>query len=341
MSTSVLRHYLNEFENGRDVASSDAEALFQKLIGESNQNLLADVLSAWNDKGVTEDELFSFATIMRKRMKKIALNAPAFVDPVGTGGSGAKTFNVSTTAAFVIAGAGLPVAKHGNRAATSSSGSADVLSMLGIDVDVDISTAERCFYEFGLCFMFAPRYHSLSPVLAAARRAVKKPTIFNNLGPLCNPAMAPHQVIGVSNQNMLQKTARVLARLGTKRSWVVNAAIGLDEIALEGQTRVFEVSENGVDTFEVNARDFGVEVGNGDLPVGCAAESSARLITQILNNEAAETGAEDLVLINSAAALYVGGCSSTLPDAYRMAKESVRSGAAREKMMRLASETSR
>ena len=303
--------------------------------------MLADLLAAWNDKGTTEDELFVFASIMRDRMKRVNSRHETFVDVVGTGGSKAKTFNVSTAAAFVIAGAGVPVAKHGNRAATSNSGSADVLSLLGIEFDIEPDAAERHINEHGICFMFAPRFHSLSTALGNARRSLGRPTIFNNLGPLCNPASAPHQVIGVWNKDLVEKTANVLARLGTGRSWIVHSENGLDEIGLSGKTFVAEINGGGVKQFEIDAGDFGVDGVSGDLPSGCSAEESAELIRQIFENKLSESDAEKLVLINAAAAIYVAGQASDLIEGYKLAEESIRSGAAREKLNKLVTETTK
>ncbi|MEO6050422.1 MAG: anthranilate phosphoribosyltransferase [Pyrinomonadaceae bacterium] len=339
MNDRILDHYLEEFRAGIEIDPSEAETLFDALIGSTNQSLLTEVLSAWNEKGSTVDELYAFASLMRNRMKRISSIHPTFVDTVGTGGSGSKTFNVSTAAAFVIAGSGLPVAKHGNRAATSMSGSADVLSRLGINIDGDPSVSEQQLNEHGLCFMFAPRFHSLSPTLAVARRSLGKPTIFNNLGPLCNPASAPHHVIGVWNEAMLEKTANVLARLGTKRSWVVHGEDGLDEVALKGITRFAEINEGTISTFEVTASDFGVYSLAKDLPSNCGAGQSAEIIRGILDNKMKDRDEERLVLINAAAAIYVAGRADSLPEAYKIAENSVRNGDAAGKLSRLAGST--
>ncbi len=335
--SEVLSHYTNEFRSGRDVSPYDAEAVFNELITSSDVDGLTELLSAWATKGTTEDELYRFAKIMRGRMKTLVHGYDAVTDIVGTGGSRAKTFNVSTAAAFVIAGAGIPVAKHGNRAATSSSGSADVLSLLGINVDVEPTETERHLSDHGICFMFAPRFHSLSPTLAVARRGLASPTIFNNLGPLCNPASAANQVIGVWDDKLLRKTARTLQLLGTSRSWVVNGEGGLDEIGL-GTTRVAEINNGNIKEFNVTAADFGLDRFDGDLPSNCSAEQSAETIKLILGNELKERDAERLVLINAAAAIYVSGLSDSLSGAYKIAEESVRSGAASTKFRSLVAE---
>ena len=336
MNERVLHHFAEEFQIGCDLAPAEAETLFDALIGCENTALIAEVLSAWNEKGTTADEIYAMASIMRSRMKRIAAAGDTVVDIVGTGGSPAKTFNVSTAAAFVIAGAGVTVAKHGNRAATSKCGSSDVLSSLGIDVDVEPDVCQAHLNEHALCFMFAPRFHSLSPTLAAARRSLQGPTIFNNLGPLCNPAAATHQVIGVWDEQIMDKTAAALARLGTRRSWVVHGEAGLDEIALKGKTYVAEVADGKVKRFEITAADFGVYTLGRDLPLGCGAEESAAVIREVLGNKRADRDAERLVLINAAAAIYVVGAEATLPGAYDRAQESIRSGSALEKLDLLA-----
>jgi len=336
MDDRILEHYLEEFQTGMDIDPSETEILFDALISSKNQLLLTRLMLAWEDKGTTEDELFSFAKLMRDRMKRISFRAGTCVDIVGTGGSSAKIFNVSTAAAFVIAGAGLAVAKHGNRAATSRSGSADALNALGIEFDIDPSVSERYLNDFGICFMFAPRYHSLSPTLARARRAVGHPTIFNSLGPLCNPASVTHQVVGVWDKHLIEITAKALRRLGAGRSWVVYGENGLDEIALAGTTLVAEVGSESETVRELSAADFGIGAVNNDLPSKCSPEESAKTIRAILANEMKDRDAEKLVLINAAAAIFVAGRAASLSDAYELAKNSVRSGAGLEKLAVLA-----
>ena len=335
MDDRILEHYLEEFRLGSDIPADEAETLFDALIGHDDEQLLADVLTAWNEKGATEDELFAFASLMRSRMKRIGSRHETLVDIVGTGGSSSKSFNVSTAAAFVISGAGIPVAKHGNRAATSNSGSSDALHQLGVDVDIEVDKTEQYLNEHGLCFMFAPRFHSLSATLAKARRAVGRPTIFNNLGPLCNPASASHSVIGVYDKHLLESTARVLSRLRTKRAWVVYGENGLDEIALKGATLVAEVDGETVNVFEISAADFDVYTLGKDLPSNCTAEQSAAIIRDILDNRMRDRDAERLVLINAAAAIFIAGNAETLSDAYEQAEESIRSRQALHKLMKL------
>ncbi len=333
--SEILRHYTNEFRSGRDVSPYDAEVVFAEIISSTDEDALAGLLEAWARKGTTEDELFRFTAIMRSRMKRLEHQLPSVTDIVGTGGSRSKTINVSTAAAFVIAAAGVNVAKHGNRAATSSSGSSDVLSLLGIDVDVEIADTSRNLGQHGLCFMFAPRFHSLSPVLAAARRRVETPTIFNNVGPLCNPASASHHVIGVWNNNLVRKTARVLTRLGSERSWIVFGTDGLDEISLTAPTNVAEIDGETIREFTLTAADFGASPIDGDVPLNCTAEQSSSIIRAVLSGEMPGRDAEKLVLINAAAAIYVAGRFGTLTEAYNAARSAIRDGSAAEKLRNL------
>src|SRR6478672_3044544 len=182
--SDAIRHYINEFRSRRDVDPYQAEAFFDIILAEEDEDLLTELLTAWSAKGATEDEIYRFAKILRERMKRVDTHGVECVDVVGTGGSRVKTFNVSTAAAFVVAGAGIAVAKHGNRAASSNTGSADVLSELGVQPSFDAEKAANCLERIGICFMFAPNFHRLSPSLASARRAVGTPTVFNILGPL-------------------------------------------------------------------------------------------------------------------------------------------------------------
>ena len=229
----------------------------------------------------------------------------------------------------------MPVAKHGNRAATSSSGSADVLAELGVKPASEPDEAEKSLNELGICFMFAPNHHRLSPTLAKVRQGLGFPTIFNCVGPLCNPASVPYQVIGVWNSTLVTKMAAALARLGTTRSWIVNGHDKLDEISMTGRSTVADVRKDVTEIFEFCAKDIGIEGFSGDLPNGCTAVESAAVIRRIFNNEMKESDAEKLVLLNSAAAIYVTGKESSLHSAYSAAQESIRSGAARRKLIQL------
>ncbi len=335
-----LRNFLKILLDGRDLNESEAGKFFACLQAENeSENLLAAALTALEAKGVSANEIYAMAKIMRERCIKLKPESKVFVDLVGTGGSRAKTFNVSTAAAFVIAGAGVSVAKHGNRAATSNSGSADVLTELGVNVAAETKIAEKCLNEIGICFMFAPKFHSLSPTLAKVRREIGVPTIFNILGPICNPANAPHQVIGVWRKDLIEKTAEVLARFGTKKTWIVHGSDGLDEITLSGKTFVAEVSGESIKEFEISPADFGLEVSNLDKLQKFSPAESANIIREILNNKAKKETARNLVLINAAAAILVSGKAGNLIEAIALANNSLESGKALEKLNDLIAKT--
>lgn len=337
----ILHETLHLFRSGSELDLGVAEPFFDALTTETDERLLTHVLTAWERKGTTENELFAMARIMRHRCIRVNTNHIDFVDAVGTGGSKAKTFNVSTAAAFVIAGAGVPVAKHGNRAATSSSGSADVLAALGVNPSVDAAKAGECLDEIGICFMFAPNFHALSQALGKVRRGLDFPTIFNNLGPLCNPASAPHQVIGVWKKELVEKTANVLLRLGTKKSWIVHGCDGLDEITLNGPTTVAEIENGSVNIFDISVNEFGIDPSKMlDLQVSTAAES-AELIQNVFNGKCENRDAVNLVAINAAAAIHVASPGIGTREAFNRANESIVSGSASRKLRQLAEMTSK
>jgi anthranilate phosphoribosyltransferase len=333
--TSILEKYVVDFAAGRELAGDDSEAVLDALISEQDESRIANVLTAWNRKGIEENEIYDFARILRLRMKCVNSRHETFVDIVGTGGSKAKTFNVSTAAAFVVAGAGVPVAKHGNKAATSNTGSADVLAELGINPSVDPETAERCLNDLGICFMFAPNHHRLSPTLGKVRRGLGFPTIFNCVGPLCNPALAPHQLIGVWDAELVPKMANALARLGTKRSWIVNGN-GLDEISLEDSTTVAEVIGEDVRLVEIAPETFGIESCQIEAIRCSDSVASSSTIRDVLNGQAAGSAAENIVLLNAAATISLVRPDIDQDQAVEIVRKSIRSGSARRKMEDLA-----
>ncbi len=309
---------------------------------------IAAALAALTVKGETVDELAGMAEAMRERAVQLRSRHDRFVDTAGTGSSAAKTFNVSTATAFVIAGAGLPVAKHGSRAATSHSGSADVLEALGVDTAASTEAVERCFNERGICFMFAPLFHAATARVAQVRRELGVHTTFNLLGPLTNPARAPFQILGVWHRSLLDRVASAFALLGANKAWVVHGADGLDEITLTGDTFVATCSASShdmpnVETFTVAPEDFGLERRSIDGLRGGGPLENAQLIRAILHGD--RNGhlsvARDLVIINAAAALFLSGFSQDLRQAAVMARESIDNGCAASKLDVLIRETNR
>ena len=241
------------------LSRAEASLLLDWLLdGTATDAQIAATLMALKMKGETVEELAGLAEGMRARVVTINSQHRSFVDTAGTGSSGAKTFNVSTAAAFVIAGAGLAVAKHGNRAASSRCGSADVLSALGVNVQAEPAVSERALNEIGICFMFAPLYHGATARVASVRRELGVHTTFNLLGPLTNPARAPRQIIGVWERALVEPLAHTIALLGTEHAWVVHGRDGLDEVTSADKTLVAEAKNGEVDTFEIEPEDFGL-----------------------------------------------------------------------------------
>lgn len=317
---------------GENLERVEAGQLLGALLdGEATDAQIAAALVALAVKGETVAELAGMATAMRERATRIQSRHQVFIDTAGSGSSGVKTFNVSTAAAFVIAGAGLPVAKHGSRAATSRSGSADVLTKLGVKVDAPAYVSEKSLNELGICFMFAPLYHGATARVAGVRRELGVHTTFNLLGPLTNPAGAPRQIIGVWHPALVEPLARTLAALGTERAWVVHGSDGLDEVTLNGKTIVAETLNGKVRKFEIAPEDFGLAPAELESIRDNDAESGAAVIRSIFSGKRRDE-ARDLVVINAAAALAIGGAATDLKEATGLAQESIDSGAAQSKL---------
>lgn len=332
---SPLREFTLRLMRGENLSRAEAASFLNALLGSDVTDAqIGAALVALAVKGETVEELAGLASAMRARAVRINSRHEVFIDTAGTGSSRAKTFNVSTAAAFVIAGAGLPVAKHGSRAATSRSGSADVLAALGVGVGAPPEVSEACLNEIGVCFMFAPLYHGATARVAGVRRELGVHTTFNLLGPLTNPACAPRQIIGVWHAALVEPLARTLAALGTERAWVVHGRDGLDEVTLADRTKVAEVSDREVSLFDVAPEDFGLERASLEHLRGGDADANARIIREILTGERRDAG-RALVIANAAAAIFVGGLADDLKEAARLAGQSIDSGSANAKLERL------
>ncbi len=340
---SPVRALLVRLMRGQDLPRDDAALLFGAAMDErATDAQIGAALVALAVKGETVEELTGMAQAMRDRALRIRCRHERFIDTAGTGSSYAKTFNVSTAAAFVCAGAGLPVAKHGSRAATSLSGSADVLSELGVNVQIEAAVSERCLDEVGICFLYAPLYHQATARVANIRRQLGVHTTFNLLGPLTNPAGAPRQIIGVWHETLLEPLAHTLLALGTEHAWVVHGSDGLDEVTTSGPTTVAEACAGEVKIFTLEPRDFGLAICPAlEQLRGGDARSNAQLIRSVLQNETGERveTARDLICANAAAAIFVGGREGDLKAAADRARESIRSGAALEKLEELCRRT--
>jgi len=294
---------------------------------------IASFLSALSARGPSSEELSSFARTMRRFARSVDLGTEDLVDTAGTGG-GINTFNISTISAFIAAGAGVPVAKHGNRAMTSRCGSADVLEALGISLDISEKTARRCIKEAGICFLFAPLHHPAMKRVAAVRRELKHKTIFNMLGPLTNPASAASQVIGAYSNAAARLMAEALTQLDVKRAWVVHAEDGMDELSPLSKSRVFVVEGANLSELEFDPRQY-VSIGGAHTDLaGGSAEENADMVRQILSNKSVSQPALSAVLLNAAAAIH---CQRNVdfPEAYSTAIESLKSGAAMKSLQTL------
>lgn len=293
-------------------------------------------LCALRMKGETVEEIAGAADVMRARVDRVRVDRDVFVDTCGTGGDGRHTFNISTTAAFVVAGAGVTVAKHGNRAVSSRAGSADVLAALGVDVEAPKEVVEGAIAEVGIGFLFAPKLHPAFKAVAGIRRELGLRTIFNLLGPLANPAGARHQVMGVYEPRWVPVLGGVLAALGARHAFVVHGE-GLDEIAVTGMTHVCEVTDGTVERYAIVPEDLGVERHDLAEIVGGDAERNARILRDVLEGQ--KGAPRDAVLANAAAALVAAGAAKDLKSGVRLGAEVIDRGAALDKLERLVKRT--
>jgi anthranilate phosphoribosyltransferase len=290
-------------------------------------------LVALRMKGETADEIAGAALAMRERVTPLEVERDSLVDTCGTGGDGRGTFNISTVAALVAAAAGATVAKHGNRAVSSACGSADVLSALGVHIDLDAAQMAEVLRRAGIAFLFAPKLHPAMSAVAAVRRELGVRTIFNVLGPLTNPAFARRQVLGVFAARLVDTVAQVLAALGADHALVVHSNDGLDEISVSAPTHVAEVRDGAVRSYDIVPEEIGLAMHSLEELAGGDARTNAEIARRILDGEGGARG--DVVAANAGAALYVGGLAPTIRDGVTLAKEALRSGAARQKLQEL------
>jgi anthranilate phosphoribosyltransferase len=337
--------------DGRHLSRSEAEAVMQDIMsGQATNAQIASFLTALRMKGETVEELIGFAKVIRAKASPVRPKsnvAAAFsgtdremlVDTCGTGGDATGTFNISTATAFVVAGAGVRVAKHGNRSVSSLCGSADVVEALGVRIDLSPDDVARCIDEVGIGFLYAPLLHEAMRFVMLARREMKIRTVFNLLGPICNPAQATAQVLGVYNEKLTEMMAQVLYALGAQRAFVVHGADGLDEISISGESKISEVRNGEVRTYYLTPEDFGIERAPISEIQGGNARENAAIIRKILDNEVGTK--KNIVLLNAAAGLVAGGKAQTLRDGIRLAQESIQSGEALSRLERLIALTQR
>ena len=340
----MLKTTIEKIAAGRELSRAEAEAAMEEILsGRATHEEIVTLLSGLRSKGETVDELVGFATSMRRHAPPIfpanhTHAEEALVDTCGTGGDASGTFNVSTVVAFVVAGAGVRVAKHGNRSISSRCGSADVLEQLGVQIDLPPESIARCIQQVGIGFLFAPAIHTATRHATPARRELKTRTVFNLLGPLTNPARASAQVAGVYDANVTEPKARALGELGVRHAFVVHGADGLDEISISGETFVSELRDGAVRTYTVTPEDFGVRRAPLDAIRGGDAKQNAEIVHKVLGRSMLyrDHGPHrDIVLANAAAALVAAGRARDFLDGVRLAAKSIDAGEARERLEKL------
>lgn len=328
----MIKEAISRLFEMEDLTYDMARSVMDEIMsGNATNAQIASFITAMRMKGESIDEITACAEIMRKYGSKLRYEGD-LLDIVGTGGDRAFTFNISTVSSIVVSAAGVPVAKHGNRSVSSKCGSADVLEALGVRIDIPVLSSERILMEIGLCFMFAPLYHSSMKYAAPVRKEIGARTIFNILGPLANPAGANMQLLGVYDENLVEPLARVLANLGVKRAMVVHGHDGLDEISLTASTTVCEVNNGYLNSFFLDPRQFGFNYCDPSDLAGGGPKENADIARRIL---AGEKGPKrDAVLLNSAVCLYMFYNSITLRECMRMAADVIDSGRAMEQLNR-------
>lgn len=321
---------IGKVATGAALSRDEAALAFERVMsGEATPSQMGGLLMGMRVRGETVEEITG--AVMTMRAKMLSVSAPEeAVDVVGTGGDGSGSFNISTCAAFIVAGAGVPVAKHGNRALSSRSGAADVLAALGVRIDLGPEAIGRCIREAGIGFMFAPTHHPAMKNVGPTRVELGTRTIFNLLGPLSNPAYVKRQVVGVFSRQWVEPIAHVLKNLGAKRAYVVHGSDGLDEITTSGSTFVAELHSGRVRSFEITPEDVGLRRAAADKLRGGDADENAASLRAVL--DAAEGPYSDVASFNAAAALVVAGRADDLKQGFALAKDSVASGKARARL---------
>ena len=327
-----MRETLSKLARGADLTDGEAEAAMRAIMaGEASPAQIGAFLMGLRLKGETVDEILGCARAMRAFATPVVSRHPLLVDTCGTGGDGAGTFNISTTAALVVAGAGLPVAKHGNRAASSRTGSADVLEALGVRIDLTPEDVGHCLDEVGIGFLFAVRHHGAMRHAAGPRGEMGFRTVFNLLGPLCNPAGAQVQVVGVPEARLVGPIAQVLRRLGSRRALVVHGSDGLDEFTVSGPSLVADTADSGEPTPQtVRPEDAGVATAPRESLRGGTPAENAAITLSVLAGAAGPQ--RDVVCLNAAAALFAAGVAADLAAGVELARRSIDSGAARQRL---------
>jgi anthranilate phosphoribosyltransferase len=327
----MIKEAIENVVHGRSLTFEQATSVMDEImIGEATPAQIAAFITALRIKGETVDEIAGLATVMQARATPVEVTPPV-IDTCGTGGDGSSSFNISTTAAFVVAGAGLKVAKHGNRAMSSHCGSADVLETLGVRIELRAEAISQCLETIGIGFMFAPSFHPAMKYAAAPRREIGIRTVFNILGPLTNPAGTKFQVIGVPSRELGEKIASVLHRLGTEHSLVVHGTDGMDEISISGKSLIWDINQYRVSPpYEISPEDLGFMKASVTQIRGGTARQNARILRGILSGEVGVR--RNIVIMNAGAALVAGNKASDLKEGICIAEKTIDSGKALGKL---------
>lgn len=330
----MFRDRLQKIIGNEDLTESEMAGMMSEIFaGEITDAQIGAMMAALATKGETFEELAGAATAMRRKALRIQTAAKTVVDTCGTGGDGAQTFNISTTTAFVVAGCGVTVAKHGNRSVSSKCGSADLLESLGVRLDTDPEIVEEAVREIGIGFLFAPLYHSAMRFAAKARKDIGLRSIFNMLGPLTNPAGANCQLLGVYDPALTEMFAQALQRLGAKRAFVVHGHDGLDEISVCAPTRISELENGQIRTYDISPEQFFSDFAKPEDLTGGSPEDNARITRKILSGEKGPR--QDVVLLNASAALVAAGVARDFQEGIAIARTSIENGSAAEKLEQL------
>ncbi|RKN84570.1 anthranilate phosphoribosyltransferase [Paenibacillus ginsengarvi] len=330
----TIQQAISKVVGGAHLTRDEAKAAMNVIMdGEASQSQIGSLLTALRMKGETADEIGGFAETMRSKANAVRSEQSDLLDTCGTGGDGADTFNISTASAIVAAAGGIRVAKHGNRAMSSKSGSADVLEALGVNIGLNAEEAARCLDRIGICFMFAQAHHPSMKHAAVPRREIGIRTVFNLLGPLTNPAGADRQLLGIFDRNRTELIAEVLHTLGIKRGLVVASYDGLDEISISSATKVTEVKDGAIRTFDISPDDLGLRAYPMSDVVGGDAARNAEIIRDVFGG--APGACRDIILANAGACFYVTGRCSTLQEGVKLAGAVIDSGKATEKLGQL------
>ncbi len=336
----MLKEFIRKLVERENLTIEEAAAAMEEVMsGRATPAQIAAFLVSLRMKGETIDEITGCARVMREKVTRLNPKRRPLIDTCGTGGDGARTFNVSTTAAFVVAGAGVAVAKHGNRGVSSQSGSADVLEQLGVRIESEPSSVERSIDDIGIGFMFAPIYHGAMKYAVGPRREIGVRTIFNMLGPLTNPAFADSQLIGVYSCGIVEPVARALSKLGTRHAFVVSGFDGLDEVTTTAPSLIAETRGGEVTLFEFEPSEVGVKRAQPEDLAGADPIGNARTLVEILQGQKGPR--RDIVVLNAAFALLAAGKVNSISEGIEAASHAIDSGAAFDKLQRLREGSSR